>query len=138
MQCAASKNHFYYSLGAHLTKTEKQKPSEYSEGFFVSPPFHYRFLKGAAFILPPSEAMRRHTMNVNIGKHKKKLAAVLVLGVTAAISIPLLMPGKPAEDTVREREYTATRDTITVGVESSGLVDAGPNAHSFEAGKGGQ
>ena len=25
MQCAASKNHFYHSLGAHLTKTEKQK-----------------------------------------------------------------------------------------------------------------
>lgn len=71
---------------------------------------------------------------MNIRKHKKKLAAVLVLGVAAAISIPLLVPGKPAEDTVREREYTATRDTITVGVESSGLVDTGPNAHSFEAG----
>lgn len=73
-------------------------------------------------------------MSVNIRKHKKKVAAVLVLGVAAAISIPLLMPGKPEEDTVREREYTVTRDTITVGVESSGLVDTGPNAHSFEAG----
>lgn len=73
-------------------------------------------------------------MSVNIRKHKKKLAAVLILGVAAAISIPLLMPGKPEEDTVREREYTVTRDTITVGVESSGLVDTGPNAHSFEAG----
>lgn len=71
---------------------------------------------------------------MNIQKHKKKLAAVLVLGVAAAISIPLLIPQKPAEDTVREREYTATRDTITVGVESSGLVDTGPNAHTFEAG----
>lgn len=71
---------------------------------------------------------------MNIRKHKKKFAAVLVLGVAAAISIPLLMPQKPAEDTVREREYTATRDTITVGVESSGLVDTGPNAHTFEAG----
>lgn len=71
---------------------------------------------------------------MNIRKHKKKLAAVLGLGVAAAISIPLLMPQKPAEDTVREREYTATRDTITVGVESSGLVDTGPNAHTFEAG----
>lgn len=71
---------------------------------------------------------------MNIRKHKKKLAAVLVLGVAAAISIPLLMPQKPAEDTVREREYTATRDTITVGVESSGLVDTGPNAHTFESG----
>lgn len=71
---------------------------------------------------------------MNIRKHKKKLAAVLVLGVAAAISIPLLMPQKPAEDTVREREYTAVRDTITVGVESSGLVDTGPNAHTFEAG----
>ena len=48
--------------------------------------------------------------------------------------VHLLMPGKPEEDTVREREYTVTRDTITVGVESSGLVDTGPNAHSFEAG----
>ena len=38
------------------------------------------------------------------------------------------------EDTVREREYTAVRDTITVGVESSGLVDTGPNAHTFESG----
>lgn len=73
-------------------------------------------------------------MSVNIRKHKKKLAAVLILGVAAAISIPLLMPGKPEEDTVREREYTVTRETITVGVESSGLVDTGPNAHSFEAG----
>ena len=73
-------------------------------------------------------------MSVNIRKHKKKVAAVLVLGVAAAISIPLLMPGKPEEDTVREREYTVTRETITVGVESSGLVDTGPNAHSFEAG----
>lgn len=73
-------------------------------------------------------------MSVNIRKHKKKLAAVLILGVAAAISIPLLMPRKPEEDTVREREYTVTRDTITVGVESSGLVDTGPNAHSFEAG----
>lgn len=73
-------------------------------------------------------------MKANIGKHKKKLAAVLVLAVAAAISIPLLMPATPAEDTVREREYTVTRDTITVGVESSGLVDTGPNAHSFEAG----
>lgn len=71
---------------------------------------------------------------MNIRKHKKKLAAVLVLGVAAAISIPLLMPQKPAEDTVREREYIAVRDTITVGVESSGLVDTGPNAHTFEAG----
>lgn len=71
---------------------------------------------------------------MNIRKHKKKLAAVLGLGVAAAISIPLLMPQKPAEDTVREREYTAARDTITVGVESSGLVDTGPNAHTFEAG----
>lgn len=71
---------------------------------------------------------------MNIRKHKKKLAAVLGLGVAAAISIPLLMPQKPAEDTVREREYTAVRDTITVGVESSGLVDTGPNAHTFEAG----
>ena len=73
-------------------------------------------------------------MSVNIRKHKKKVAAVLVLGVAAAISIPLLMPGKPEEDTVREREYTVTRETITVGVESSGLVDTGPNAHSFETG----
>lgn len=73
-------------------------------------------------------------MSVNIRKHKKKVAAVLVLGVAAAISIPLLMSGKPEEDTVREREYTVTRETITVGVESSGLVDTGPNAHSFEAG----
>lgn len=71
---------------------------------------------------------------MNIRKHKKKLAAVLVLSVAAAISIPLLMPQKPAEDTVREREYTAVRDTITVGVESSGLVDTGPNAHTFESG----
>ena len=71
---------------------------------------------------------------MNIRKHKKKLAAVLFLGVAAAISIPLLMPQKPAEDTVREREYTAVRDTITVGVESSGLVDTGPNAHTFESG----
>ena len=71
---------------------------------------------------------------MNIRKYKKKLAAVLGLGVAAAISIPLLMPQKPAEDTVREREYTAVRDTITVGVESSGLVDTGPNAHTFEAG----
>lgn len=73
-------------------------------------------------------------MKVNIRKHKKKLAAILVLGVTAAISIPLLIPGKAVEDIVREREYTAVRDTITVGVESSGLVDTGPNAHTFEAG----
>lgn len=73
-------------------------------------------------------------MKVNIRKHKKKLAAILVLGVTAAISIPLLIPGKAVEDIVREREYTAVRDTITVGVESSGLVDAGPNTHTFEAG----
>lgn len=73
-------------------------------------------------------------MSVNIRKHKKTVAAVLVLGVAAAISIPLLMSGKPEEDTVREREYTVTRETITVGVESSGLVDTGPNAHSFEAG----
>lgn len=73
-------------------------------------------------------------MSVNIRKHKKKVAAVLVLGVAVAISIPLLMSGKPEEDTVREREYTVTRETITVGVESSGLVDTGPNAHSFEAG----
>lgn len=73
-------------------------------------------------------------MSVNIRKHKKKVAAVLVLGVAVAISIPLLMSGKPEEDTVREREYTVTPETITVGVESSGLVDTGPNAHSFEAG----
>ena len=71
---------------------------------------------------------------MNIQKHKKKLAVILVLGVAAAISIPLLIPQKPAKDTVREREYTAVRDTITVGVESSGLVDTGPNVHTFEAG----
>lgn len=73
-------------------------------------------------------------MKVSIHKHKKKLTAVLVLGVAAAISIPLLIPEKTAEDTVREREYTVARDTITVGVESSGLVDTGPNAHSLEDG----
>lgn len=71
---------------------------------------------------------------MNIQKHKKKLAVILVLGVAAAISIPMLIPQKPAEDTVREREYTAVRDTITVGVESSGFVDTGPNAHTFEEG----
>lgn len=71
---------------------------------------------------------------MNIQKHKKKLAVILVLGVAAAISIPLLVPQKPAKDTVREREYTAVRDTITVGVESSGFVDTGPNAHTFEEG----
>lgn len=73
-------------------------------------------------------------MKVNIRKHKKKLAALLVVGAAAAISISFLMPEKPAEETVREREYTAVRDTITVGVESSGLVDTDPNAHTFEAG----
>ena len=73
-------------------------------------------------------------MKVSIQKHKKKLTAVLILGVAAAISIPLLIPGKTVEDTVREREYTVARDTITVGVESSGLVDTGPNAHSLEDG----
>lgn len=73
-------------------------------------------------------------MNVKIQKHKKTLAAALALGAVAAISIPLLLPEKPAEDIVREREYTAMRDTITVGVESSGLLETGPNAHSFEAG----
>ena len=73
-------------------------------------------------------------MKVSIQKHKKKLTAVLVLGVAAAISIPLLIPEKTVEDTVREREYTVARDTITVGVESSGLVDTGPNAHSLEDG----
>ena len=71
---------------------------------------------------------------MKLQKHKKKLAAALILSVAAAISISLLLPGKPVEETVREREYTAMRDTITVGVESSGLVDAAPNAHSFEAG----
>lgn len=71
---------------------------------------------------------------MKLQKHKKKLAAALILSVAAAISIPLLLPGKPVEETVREREYTAMRDTITVGVESSGLVDTTPNAHSFEAG----
>lgn len=73
-------------------------------------------------------------MKASIQKHKKKLTAVLVLGVAAAISIPLLIPGKTVENTVREREYTVARDTITVGVESSGLVDTGPNAHSLEDG----
>ena len=73
-------------------------------------------------------------MKVNIRKHKKKLAAVLILCMAGAISAFWLMPEKTVEDTVREREYAATRDTITVGVESSGLVDAGPNAHSFETG----
>lgn len=71
---------------------------------------------------------------MNIQKDKRKLAAILVLGLAVAISIFLLMPQKPAEDTVREREYTAVRDTITVGVESSGLLDTGPNAHTFEVG----
>lgn len=73
-------------------------------------------------------------MKVNIRKHKKKLVVLLVLSAAAAISISLLMPEKPAEETVREREYTAVRDTITVGVESSGFVDTGPNVHTFEAG----
>lgn len=73
-------------------------------------------------------------VKASIQKHKKKLTAVLVLGVAAAISIPLLIPGKTVENTVREREYTVARDTITVGVESSGLVDTGPNAHSLEDG----
>lgn len=71
---------------------------------------------------------------MNIQKDKRKLAAILVLGLAVAISIFLLIPQKPAEDTVREREYTAVRDTITVGVESSGLLDTGPNAHTFEVG----
>ena len=73
-------------------------------------------------------------MNASIQKHKKKLAAILILGVAAGIGIPLLIPKRPVENVVREREYTVTRDTITVGMESSGLVNAGPNAHSFEAG----
>lgn len=73
-------------------------------------------------------------MKVNIRKHKKKLTALVILGAVVAISIPLMMPKQPAEDIVREREYTVTRDTITVGVESSGVVDTAPNAHTFESG----
>ena len=71
---------------------------------------------------------------MNIHAHKKKLAAVLVLGTAAAIGVSLLIPGKPDEEVVREREYTVTRDTITVGVESSGQISAAPYAHSLEAG----
>lgn len=71
---------------------------------------------------------------MNIHAHKKKLAAVLVLGTAAAIGVSLLIPGKPDEEVVREREYTVTRDTITVGVESSGQISAVPYAHSLEAG----
>lgn len=67
-------------------------------------------------------------------KQKKKWIAVLSLGAAAAIGLSALLPGAPAEDVVREREYTVMRDTITVGVESSGLVDTAPNAHTFEAG----
>lgn len=67
-------------------------------------------------------------------KYGKKLAAILALGAVAAISISLPLRSKAPEETVREREYIAVRDTITVGVETSGLVDAGPNTHSFEAG----
>lgn len=97
-------------------------------------PCHYRFFKGASPILLSSANNKEAHRKRETAKAQKKLAAALILSVAAAISIPLLLPGKPVEETVREREYTATRDTITVGVESSGLVDTTPNAHSFEAG----
>ena len=53
--------------------------------------------------------------------------------MATAIIFLLLAPKEPEEDVVRQREYTVTRDNITVGVETGGLVEAGPNAHYFEA-----
>lgn len=53
--------------------------------------------------------------------------------LATAIIFLLLAPKEPEEDVVRQREYTVTRDNITVGVETGGLVEAGPNAHYFEA-----
>lgn len=73
-------------------------------------------------------------MKGKIRKSRKKTAVISVLGLAAGISILMTMSQKPVEESVREREYTATRDTITVGVESGGLINASPNAHSFEAG----
>lgn len=38
------------------------------------------------------------------------------------------------QETIREREYTVEKGNIVVGVETSGLIQAGPNIHSAEAG----
>lgn len=75
--------------------------------------------------------MRIKFLKEKILKHKKIMiigVAVLLIGL---ISFPLLIKPQSTDEAVREREYVAKKDNITVGVESSGIINALPNLHSF-------
>ena len=73
-------------------------------------------------------------MKASLWKYGKTLATILVIAaLAAAVTLPsLLANGSNSDTAVRNQEYVATRDDITVGIESSGLIQAGPNVHSFE------
>lgn len=71
-------------------------------------------------------------MKINLLEHKKILIGTTAALLIGAIGIPMLLKPSNQSEPVREREYQAKKDNITVGIESSGLINAIPNIHKFE------
>lgn len=71
-------------------------------------------------------------MKTKFLKNKKIVIGVLVILIVGAISVPLFFNPKEEQTPVREREYLAKKDNITVGVETSGQINTLPNTHTFE------
>ncbi|GMQ61482.1 efflux RND transporter periplasmic adaptor subunit [Vallitalea maricola] len=70
-------------------------------------------------------------MKIKIFKNKKILAGIIAISGIIGIGIFLLFTPQETQTTVREREYMAKKDNITVGVETSGQINTLPNLHTF-------
>jgi len=63
---------------------------------------------------------------------KKMMLGMIVILTISGMSYPLFSTSKTDESTVRNREFIAKKDNITVGVETSGQISTSPNKHTFE------
>ena len=69
-------------------------------------------------------------MKITFLKNKKIVIGVIALGSIIASSVSLFSTPQAEQNSVREREYIAKKDNITVGVETSGQINTLPNLHT--------
>ena len=70
-------------------------------------------------------------MNKKLFKNKKIISALLVVVAISIAITSYVSADKGKETTTLLREYTATVQDITVGIESSGKIDTVPNLQTF-------
>lgn len=78
------------------------------------------------------QTIRSVEMNIDFLKDKKIMISAVAIVLVGAITMPLVLTPQDETGGARERAYTAKKDNITVGIETSGQIDTLPNRHSFE------